>query len=133
MSYLLGGGMLIFGLWALIAMLRNSGLKSDNTRLRGDNSTLTDSLASQVVEYLDYKKRARARIDLLMDELESQDDKQHAEIAKIEDPKKRRARRRAFVADILDDVLLPKKATSASRADEAKLSREGTPNPANED
>lgn len=127
MEYLLGGGMLIFGLWALIATVRMSGVKSDNVRLRGDNDTLTTSLATQVAENTDYKKRAQLRIGILMDELESQDDKQHAEIAKIEDPEKRLRRRRAFVSDVMDGVL-PEEATSAGSANKALVHREEAPN-----
>ena len=123
----------MFGLWALITTLRLGGLKSENTRLRGDNSSLTDALASQVAENADYQKRAQLRIEHLMDELESIEDKQHAEIAKIEDPEKRRRRRRAFVADVLGSVLLSEEATSAGSADEAILPEEGASDPADSD
>ena len=102
-----GAGSFVFALWALIATVRGGGLKSDNTRLRGDNDRLDGALETQLTEYLDYKRRAQQRITHLMDEIEGLEDRQHAEIAKIEDPVKRRRRRRAFVADLLNDVVLP--------------------------
>ena len=116
MEYLLGGSSVAFAIWALITTVRNGGLRVEKTQLKNSVAKLDRAIQEQTVEYLDYKKRAQQRIEHLMDEIEGLEDKQHAEIAKIEDPVKRRNRRRAFVADVLGGVL--QEAPSASSADE---------------
>jgi hypothetical protein len=128
-----GAASLVFGVWALVVTVRNGGLREDNTRLRADNDRLDGALETQLAEYLDYKRRAKQRIEHLMDELEALEDKQHAEIAKIEDPVKRRRRRRAFVADLLNDGVLPEEATSAGSADDNSVSGESTTDSTEED
>lgn len=130
MEYLLGGGAITFALWALITMVRNGGLRVEVTDLKNVAEKLSRALDSQIAEYHDYKKRAKQRIEHLMDEVEALEDKQHAEIEKIEDPVKRRRRRRAFVADVLGRV--SEEASSASSANEDSLPR-NTPTDTRED
>jgi hypothetical protein len=113
-----------FAAWAIGATVRNGGLKVERTQLENANGKLSRALQEQTAEYLDYKKRAQQRIEHLVDEIEGLEDKQHAEIAKIEDPEKRRNRRRAFVADVLGSVL--QEAPSASSADEAGVPGESS-------
>ncbi len=120
-------GTVIFGLWALVMTLRNGGLKADKVALKASNQTLRKTVDLQLIEYIDYKKRAQARIIALVDEIESMEDAHHEEIEKIEDPKKRRNRRRAFVADVLDDAwVLSEKTNSAASADEDFVSEDVT-------
>lgn len=126
MEYLLGATTAVFGLWALIATVRIIGLKSANTALEGDNAQLVISVREVQREYDDYKERATKRIEVLLEEIEEKEDREHEDIQKIEDPKKRRARRRAFVADVLGSVLLSEEANGAGRADEHGVRDEST-------